>query len=136
VTGHLLHSHARDAARHASGRIGKADALGNLGIIEGRLGHLDRGTSQVKQGLRVICAIGNRAAQPGVLAALGGIGRRQGHRERAARHYRQSLALSRELGDPVLEAKARSELGQALLVAGQPADAARSTPPRSASRRG
>jgi DNA-binding SARP family transcriptional activator/tetratricopeptide (TPR) repeat protein len=106
-----VHTHARDAARHAGDQAGEASARSSLGLLAWWKGQYEQAAGHLRHALTLYRETADRSSQAYVLANLGIVMGQQCKYEQAAGYLRQGLALHRKNGDRTGEARALSNLG-------------------------
>ncbi|MGD0067573.1 MAG: tetratricopeptide repeat protein [Streptosporangiaceae bacterium] len=106
-----IHTHARDAARHAGDRSAEATALNHLAGPNRRQGRYQQATSQHRRALALFRQTGDRTGQAAALANLGLVYADQGHYQAATSFHEQALNLFRKVRDRAGEARTLGNLG-------------------------
>jgi DNA-binding SARP family transcriptional activator/tetratricopeptide (TPR) repeat protein len=106
-----IHTHARDAARHAGDRSAEATALNHLAGPHRRQGRYQQAIRQYRQALALFQQTGDRAGQAHALGNLGNVCADQGRYQAAIGLHEQALDLYRQIGDRVGEARTLGNLG-------------------------
>ena len=106
-----IHTHARDAARHAGDRAAEATALNHLAGPHRRQGRYQQAIGQYRQALALFRQTGDRTGQAHALGNLGNVSADQGHYQAAISLHEQALGLYRQIDDRVGEARTLGNLG-------------------------
>ena len=106
-----IHTHARDAARHAGDRAAEATALNHLAGPHRRQGRYQQAIGQYQQALALFRQAGDRTGQAHALGNLGNVCADQGRYEAAISLHEQALGLYRQIGDRVGAARTLGNLG-------------------------
>ena len=105
------------AAWQAAGQTGdlaaQADALRNLGHIDGWQRRYQQAAGRLGAALELYRRLGDRLGQAQTLSSLGSTSLRQSRLEQGAGQFRQALVLCREIGDRQSENMALNDLGVA-----------------------
>ncbi|MFI6998702.1 tetratricopeptide repeat protein, partial [Nocardia sp. NPDC050175] len=117
-----LHQRAAAAADRLGNRLGQANALINLGIVQCHTGK--RPIDLFRQALARYRAIGHPMGEADTLANLGGLYRYIGDYGQAVELLQQALTLYRATGHPLGEADAQAKLGRVLRDTGDYGQAA------------
>ncbi|MFI6998703.1 ATP-binding protein [Nocardia sp. NPDC050175] len=117
-----LHQRAAEAARYLGNRLGHANALTNLGIVQCHTGK--QPADLFRQALAIYRETGYPVGEADTLANLGGLHRDAGDYAQAVDLYRQALTLYQETGNPIGEANTLFRLGSALRDTGNYGQAA------------
>jgi tetratricopeptide (TPR) repeat protein/transcriptional regulator with XRE-family HTH domain len=99
------------AAREAADRLGEADTLGALGVVQAKMGDYPAATASHQQALALARSASDRPAEAAALLGLGVVQLLAGDYPAAAASQQQSLALFRDLGDLDSQADALNSLG-------------------------
>jgi tetratricopeptide (TPR) repeat protein/transcriptional regulator with XRE-family HTH domain len=99
------------AAREAGDRLGEADTLGALGVVQGEMGDYPAAAASHQRALALARRAGDRPAEAAALLGLGLVQQLTGDYPAAAASQQQSLALFRDLGDLDGQADALNCLG-------------------------
>jgi hypothetical protein len=110
--------------RRGGNRRSEVLALANVGGAWQHLGDLVQSRRHAEEALRLARTLGHRLSECGALATLSTLERWLGHGAQAVALAQSSLEAARAIGMPNWESVALKRLGDALLVAGQPAAAA------------
>ena len=102
---------ALDAAREAGDRLGEADTLGALGVVQGEMGDYPAAAASHQEALALARSASDRPAEAAALLGLGLVQQLTGDYPAAATSQQQSLALFRDLGDLDGQADALNCLG-------------------------
>ncbi len=105
-------------------RFGAATAVGNLSILMGQLGLLERAREFQSQGLILARETGNRAVQASMLLTQAEILSVQGEAAASLESAQTALHITCEIGDRRQEAEALTTCGDAALALGRWAEAA------------
>ncbi len=120
-----LHQIALAAARQAGDRLGEADALSTLGVLQRESGSYPAAAASLARALALYREIGDQPGQADALNELGFLRVLTGDYRAAAASHQQALLLARGTGDRRAEAHAVSNLGLVQQVTGDhPAAAA------------
>jgi tetratricopeptide (TPR) repeat protein/transcriptional regulator with XRE-family HTH domain len=120
-----LHQTALAAARRAGDRLGEADTLAELGIVQRETGDYPAATASWARALALYDDAGDLPGQANVLNQLGFLHMLTGDYMAATAGQQQALALARRAGDRLAEGTALSHLGLMQHLAGNhPAAAA------------
>ena len=106
-----LHQSALAAARRAGDRLGEADALAELGIVQLETGDYPAAAASLAQALALYGDLGDLPGQAHALNQLGFLHVLTGDYPAAAASHQQALALARGAGDRLAEAAALNHLG-------------------------
>ena len=106
-----LHQSALAAARQAGDRLGEADALSTLGVLQRESGSYPAAAASLARALALYRDIGDQPGQADVLNELGFLRVLVGDYPAATASHQQALLLSRSTGDRRAEAHAVSNLG-------------------------
>ena len=106
-----LHQAALTIARQAGDRVGQADALNELGLLQRMTGDYPAAAASHQQALELYRGLGDRAGQASALNQLGWAQNENGDYAAAAASHQQAFHLYRDLHHPVGEAMAISNLG-------------------------
>ena len=114
--GHLdqstaLHLGALTAARQAGDRLGEADTLAELGIVQRETGDYPAATASLTRAFALYDDAGDLPGQANVLNQLGFLHVLTGDYPAATASQQQALALARSAGDRLGKAAALSHLG-------------------------
>ncbi|MEU7141043.1 tetratricopeptide repeat protein [Nocardia sp. NPDC046473] len=107
-----LHQRAAEAADRLGDRVGQANALINLGIVQCHTGK--QPVDLFRQALVLYRATGHRMGEADTLANLGGLYRYIGDYGQAVELLRQALTLYRATGNHMGEADTLARLGRVL----------------------
>jgi tetratricopeptide (TPR) repeat protein len=99
------------AAREAGDRLGEADTLGALGVVQAERGDYPAAAASHQQALALARSASDRPAEAAALLGLGLVQQLTGDYPAAAASQQQSLALFRDLGDLDGQADALNCLG-------------------------
>jgi tetratricopeptide (TPR) repeat protein/transcriptional regulator with XRE-family HTH domain len=99
------------AARQAGDRLGEADTLGALGVVQAKMGDYPAAAASHQQALALARSASDRPAEAAALLGLGVVQLLTGDYPAAAASQQQSLALFRDLGDLDGQADALNSLG-------------------------
>jgi tetratricopeptide (TPR) repeat protein/transcriptional regulator with XRE-family HTH domain len=121
-----LHQSALAAARQAGDRLGEADALTTLGVLQRESGSYPAAAASLARALALYRDIGDPADQADALNELGFLRVLTGDYPAAAASHQQALLLARGIGDRRAEAHAVSNLGLVQQLTGDHAAAAAS----------
>jgi tetratricopeptide (TPR) repeat protein len=117
------HAAAAQAAQRLGDRLGQANALSELGVVQRHTGDYPGAAQDLEQALGIYRDIGNRHGEVEALNEVGTLHRVRADLGRAAEYHRQALDLAREIGSSRNEAHALAGLGRCALAAGRTADA-------------
>jgi tetratricopeptide (TPR) repeat protein len=106
-----LHQGALAAARQSGDRLGEADALGTLGVLQRENGSYPAAAASLSRVLALYRNIGDQPGQADALNELGFLRVLTGDYRIASASHRQALLLARGMGDRRAEAYAVSNLG-------------------------
>jgi tetratricopeptide (TPR) repeat protein/transcriptional regulator with XRE-family HTH domain len=106
-----LHRTALAAARRAGDRLGEADTLGELGIVQRDTGDYPAATGSLARALALYGDAGDLPGQANVLNQLGFLHVLTGDYPAATASQQQALALARRAGDRFAEGAALNHLG-------------------------
>jgi tetratricopeptide (TPR) repeat protein/transcriptional regulator with XRE-family HTH domain len=106
-----LHQSALAAARQAGDRLGEADALSTLGVLQRENGSYPAAAASLARALALYRDIGDRPGQADALNELGFLCVLTGDYRAATASHQQALLLARGTGDRRAEAHAVSNLG-------------------------
>ena len=106
-----LHQGALAAARQAGDRLGEADTLAELGIVQRETGDYPVATASLARALALYNDAGDLPGQANVLNQLGFLHVLTGDYPAAVADQQQALALARRAGDRLAEGAALSHLG-------------------------
>jgi tetratricopeptide (TPR) repeat protein len=106
-----VHSHAHQAARHATDPTAQAHALTNLGATHLQLGRYRPAADHLEQALTLFRQAGDPVGQARAQGNLGAVEARLGRYGPAADHYEQALTLYQQAGNRTSEADALNNLG-------------------------
>jgi tetratricopeptide (TPR) repeat protein/transcriptional regulator with XRE-family HTH domain len=113
------------AADQAGDRAGQADALNELGILQGVTGDYPAAAASHRQALELYRGLGDRLGQASALDNLGRVQHQTGDYRAAAANHRQALAIFRDIDHQVGQALAMTNRGNAQARTGEyPAAAA------------
>jgi tetratricopeptide (TPR) repeat protein/transcriptional regulator with XRE-family HTH domain len=113
-----LHQGALAAARQSGDRLGEADALGTLGVLQRENASYPAAAASLSRALALYRDIGDQPGQANVLNELGFLRVLTGDYRAAAASHQQALLLARRMGDRRAEAHAISNLGLVQQVTG------------------
>jgi transcriptional regulator with XRE-family HTH domain/tetratricopeptide (TPR) repeat protein len=99
------------AACEAGDRLGEADTLGALGVVQAEMGDYPAAAASHQQALEIARSASDRPAEAAALLGLGLVQQLTGDYQAAAASQQQSLALCRDLGNLLGEAYALNDLG-------------------------
>ncbi len=99
-------------------RRGEAITLTATGMVYRALNERDKSIEYSNQALPLHRAVGNRAGEGETLINLGMIYSSSGDKPKAIEHFNQAVELSRAISDPLLETKARYQIANLELQAG------------------
>ena len=99
------------AAREAGDRLGEADTLGALGVVQAEMGDYPAAAASHQQALALARSASDRPAEAAALLGLGLVQQLTGDYPAAAASQQQALALFRDLGDLDGQADALNCLG-------------------------
>jgi tetratricopeptide (TPR) repeat protein len=120
-----LNQTALAAARRAGDRLGEADTLAGLGVMQRETGDYPAAAASLAQAPAIYADLGDGPGQAYALNELGALRTLAGNYPAAAALHQQALALARGASDRLAEAATLNDLGLALLTAGDyPAAAA------------
>jgi tetratricopeptide (TPR) repeat protein/transcriptional regulator with XRE-family HTH domain len=111
------HTAAVQAARSLGDRLGEANALGDLGDVQGLAGEYPAAAQALEQALAIYRDLGDRLGQANALRDLG-YARGGDDYPAAAQALEQALAIYRDLGDRLGQADVLTLLGILWLVTG------------------
>ncbi|WP_433663105.1 ATP-binding protein [Nocardia sp. CA-128927] len=117
-----LHQRAAAAADHLGDRLGHANALINLAVVQCHTGK--RPVDLFSQALALYRETGHQMGEADTLANLGGLLRYSGDYGHAVELLRQALTLYRDTGHPIGEADTLARLGRVLRDTGDYGQAA------------
>jgi len=106
-----LHRGALAAARKAGDRLGEADTLAELGILQGEMGDYPAAAATLDRAVAIYGDLGDLPGQAHALKQLGYLRILTGDYPAAAASCQQALALARSVGDRLAEAAALINLG-------------------------
>lgn len=106
-----MHEIARDTALRAGDRVGRADALTNLGIVQRLKGSSEEAQEALSKATDLYADLGDQAGQADALAELGIVQYLTGAYAQAKDNLARALRLYRSLGSQVGEAKALTQIG-------------------------
>jgi len=106
-----LHRTALAAARRAGDRLGEADTLAELGIVQRETGDYPAATASLARALALYGDAGDLPGQANVLNQLGFLHVLTGDYPAATASQQQALALARRAGDRFAEGAALNHLG-------------------------
>ena len=106
-----LHQSALAAARQAGDRLGEADALSTLGVLQRENGSYPAAAASLARALALYRDIGDRRGQADALNELGFLRVLTGDYRAATASHQQALLLARGIGDRRAEAHCVSNLG-------------------------
>ncbi len=106
-----LHQRAAAAAGRLGNRLGRADALTNLGTLEWQTGNYDEASDLLRQALVLYRETGYALGAADALRNLGIVQWQTGNYDRTADLFRQALTLYQEAGYPLGEANTLAGLG-------------------------
>jgi tetratricopeptide (TPR) repeat protein/transcriptional regulator with XRE-family HTH domain len=106
-----LHQIALAAARQAGDRLGEADALSTLGVLQRESGSYPSAAASLARALALYRDIGDQPGQANALNELGFLRVLTGDYRAATASHQQALLLARGTGDRRAEAHAVSNLG-------------------------
>jgi tetratricopeptide (TPR) repeat protein len=112
------HATAVRSARHLGDRLGRANALSNLGNARRLAGDYIGAAGDLEQALAIYCEIGDRLGQANALSSLGDGRRMTGDYPGATGDLEQALAIYREIGDRLGQANALNSLGDVRRLTG------------------
>ncbi|WP_167829125.1 tetratricopeptide repeat protein [Nocardia brasiliensis] len=112
-TARQLHRRAAAAAGRLGNRLGRADALTNLGTLEWQTGNFDRASDLLRQALALYRETGHALGTADALRNLGTVEWQTGNYDRTADLFRQALTLYQEADYPLGEANTLAGLGGA-----------------------
>ncbi|MET7966837.1 BTAD domain-containing putative transcriptional regulator [Micromonospora sp. NPDC005305] len=98
-------------------------AMGHIGMVRHRLGHVEPARRLLRVALRLKRQTGNRFGEAELLNELGTIEQEAGHAERAAEMHRGALLIMIEAADRIGQCSSRNLLARALLAQGDGASA-------------
>ncbi len=98
---------------------GQSTALGNIGVVQLKLGQLEEAADYITQGLAIDRKTGWRSGEAPKIGNLGLVCLRLGQLHQAFDYYTESLALHRQLGSRRGEAVAIGDLGMTLHLLGR-----------------
>jgi tetratricopeptide (TPR) repeat protein/transcriptional regulator with XRE-family HTH domain len=105
------HEAAIQAARHLGDRLGQANALSDLGVVQRLTGDYPAAAQDLEQALGIYRDLGSRLGQANALTDLGVVRLMTGDYPAAAQALEQALGIYRDLGDRLGQAGALSFLG-------------------------
>ncbi len=116
LAGHLsdaltIHTHARDAARHANDPAAEAEALSNLGTVHYRQGCFPQAADHHRQALALFRETSDASGEAHALSSLSAVYVCHGHYQQAVDHLEDAVVLFRETGDRFGEAHALETTG-------------------------
>jgi len=106
-----LHQGALAAARQAGDRLGEADALGTLGVLQRHTGDYQAAAASLARALALYRDVGDQPGQAGALNELGFLRTLTGDYPAAIACQQQALVLVRGLGDRLGQAWTLTGLG-------------------------
>ncbi|WP_378730692.1 ATP-binding protein [Nocardia brasiliensis] len=106
-----LHQRAAATAGQLSDRIGRANALTNLGTVCWNTGDYGEAAEWHQQALTIYRQAGNRLGEANALTNLGLVRDTNGDYREAAELHEQAVKIYQGLGDQLGEASARNNLG-------------------------
>jgi tetratricopeptide (TPR) repeat protein/transcriptional regulator with XRE-family HTH domain len=106
-----LHQGALAAARQAGDRLGEADTLGELGVLQGEMGDYPAAAATLAQAVALYGDAGELPGQAHALNQLGFVRLVTGDYPAATADHEQALALAHSTGDRLAEAAALIHLG-------------------------
>ena len=106
-----VHRTALAAARRAGDRLGEADTLTELGIVQRETGDYPAATASLAQALALYGDAGDLPGQANVLNQLGFLHVLTGDYQHAMASQQQALALARRAGDRLAEGASLNHLG-------------------------
>ncbi len=117
-----LHQTALGVAHKAGDRLGEANALRDLGVVQYLTDDYPAAAVNLEQALVLYRDLGDRLGEANALKDLGFVQRLSGDYPAAAVSLEQALVLYRDLGDRLGEAEVLNNLGQLLFASSAPAD--------------
>jgi tetratricopeptide (TPR) repeat protein/transcriptional regulator with XRE-family HTH domain len=105
------HTAAVQAARQLGDRLGEANALSDLGVVQRLTGDYPAATQFLEQALGIYRDLSDRLGQANALRELGAVRWLTGDYPAAAQFLEQALSTYRDLGDRLGQANALRELG-------------------------
>jgi class 3 adenylate cyclase/tetratricopeptide (TPR) repeat protein len=121
----IRHTAAVQAAEHLSDRLGRANALSDLGVVRWLMGDYPAAAQAQEQALGIYRDLGDQDGQAKALSHLGDVRRATGDYRAAAQTQEQALGVYRDLGDRIGQADALSHLGDIRRATGDYRAAAR-----------
>jgi len=106
-----LHQGALAAARRAGDRLGEADALAELGVVQREMGDYPAAAANLAQAMALYGDLGDGPGHAYALIELGFLEVLTGDYPAAAASHQQALALARSASDRLAEAAALNHLG-------------------------
>jgi DNA-binding SARP family transcriptional activator/tetratricopeptide (TPR) repeat protein len=106
-----IHTHARDAARHARDKAAEAHALTSVAGVHFQQGRYAMAADHVRQALTLFAEVGDRRGEARALGNLGIVLWRHSRYDEAAAALLQARAMHRENGDRAGEAETLDHLG-------------------------
>jgi tetratricopeptide (TPR) repeat protein len=108
----IVFGHALGAARRTGDRIAEANALNEIGNVDGQQSRYQQAAARHRQALALFSAAGDRASEAQALGNIGTGETQLGRYEQAARHQQEAVAIFRDIGDRFGEAQALGNLGR------------------------
>jgi tetratricopeptide (TPR) repeat protein/transcriptional regulator with XRE-family HTH domain len=105
------HTAAVQAARQLGDRLGEANALSDLGVVQRLTGDYPAATQFLEQALGIYRDLSDRLGQANALGHLGDVRLATGDHPAATQLLEQALSTYRDLGDRLSEAGALNRLG-------------------------
>jgi len=106
-----VHQTALAAARRTGDRLGEAETLAELGVLQREMGHYPAAAATLAQALALYGTAGDRPGQAHALNELGFLNVLAGNYPAATASHQQALALARSASDRFMEADALAHLG-------------------------
>jgi tetratricopeptide (TPR) repeat protein len=114
--------HYREAeviAKESNDKEGLSSALGNMGIVYGRKGELDKALEQFQLALKINREIGDREGEAKSLGSMGNVYLIKGELDKALGYFQPALKIHREIGDRQGEAGTLSNMGIVYRIKGE-----------------
>jgi tetratricopeptide (TPR) repeat protein len=119
-----LHGTALAAARQARDRLGEAETLNNLGVIQRLTQDYPAADASLTRAMELYHELGHRLGEANALNYLGVIQRLRGDHARAKSSFTRALDIYRALGDLIGQANALNYLGVLQQATGELPDSA------------
>ena len=113
-----LHHTAANNAHRGGDRLGEANALNDLGIVQRLTGDYKAAADSLRQALTLYRDLADRLGEANTLNDLGMVQRLTGDYKAAADSLRQALTLYRDLADRLGEANTLNDLGMVQRLTG------------------